>query len=152
MAMAGRIPMAAAAATADTTDRLFEWRFGMETHWQWRLRKARELAAALDPGRFGVRALYVIGSTKNVAAGPESDIDLVVHFAGSGEQRAELLAWFRDWDQRLVAENEARTGRRCDTILDLHLVSDEDVARRAGFAVRIGAVDDPAWPLPLGET
>jgi hypothetical protein len=75
----------------------------------------------------------------------------VVHFAGSVDQRADLLTWFRDWDARLVAENQVRTGRGCGTILDLHFVSDEEVGRHGGFAVRIGAVDDPAWPLPLGE-
>jgi pyruvate,water dikinase len=122
-----------------------------ETHWEWRLRMARAIAAELAPGRFGVRALYLIGSTKNVIAGPESDLDLVVHIAGGPGRRADLHAWFQDWDRRLVAANESRTGRLCDTILDIHIVTDEDVARCSVFAVRIGAVDDPAWPLPLGS-
>ena len=121
-----------------------------EIHWQWRLRRAREMAAALSPGECGVQALYVIGSTKNVTAGPESDLDLVVHFRGTAADGEALRAWLAGWDRRLVAENEARTGRRCDSILDVHVVTDEDIARGTSFAVRIGAVDDPAWLLPLG--
>lgn len=121
-----------------------------ETHWEWRLRMAREMAAAISSGKHGVQALYVIGSTKNVTAGPESDLDLVVHFRGTPADGEALREWLAAWDRRLVAENEARTGRRCDTILDAHIVTDEDIARGNSFAVRIGAVDDPAWPLPLG--
>jgi hypothetical protein len=30
-------------------------------------------------------------------------------------------------------------------------VSDEDVSRRSSYAVKIGAVTDPARPLPLGQ-
>ncbi|MBP1634687.1 MAG: phosphoenolpyruvate synthase, partial [Acidobacteria bacterium] len=50
-----------------------------EDHWRWRLRMAEHLASQLDPARFGVKALYVFGSTKNATAGGGSDIDLIAH-------------------------------------------------------------------------
>ena len=40
-----------------------------EDHWRWRLRMAEHLAAQLDAERFGVKGLYVFGSTKNATAG-----------------------------------------------------------------------------------
>jgi hypothetical protein len=36
-----------------------------------------------------------------------------------------------------------------EKLLDVHLVSDEDIARKSSFAVKIGAVTDSARPLPL---
>jgi pyruvate,water dikinase len=47
-----------------------------EQHWRWRLRMAERIAARIDAGRFGVKGMYVFGSTKNATAGPTSDIDL----------------------------------------------------------------------------
>ena len=50
----------------------------------------------LDPKRFGVKGMYVFGSTNNGTAGPGSDIDLLVHFDGTERQREELLQWLQD--------------------------------------------------------
>ena len=41
-----------------------------EDHWRWRLRMAERIAAAADAERFGIKGLYVFGSTKNATAGP----------------------------------------------------------------------------------
>jgi predicted nucleotidyltransferase len=112
---------------------------------------AERLARQLDPRRFGVEAAYVIGSSKNATAGPASDIDLLIHFRGSEQQRGELLAWLEGWSLSLAEMNYVRTGIRLERLLDVHLVSDEDVSRRSSYAVKIGAVTDPARPLPLGK-
>jgi hypothetical protein len=61
-----------------------------EEHWRWHHRIAQRIAAELDPQQFGVEAFYLIGSTKNATAGPSSDIDLMLHFSGTEEQRREL--------------------------------------------------------------
>ena len=73
------------AAVAEQTSERSET--ASEDHWHWRLRMAERMAARLDPERFGVKAMYVFGSTKNATAGPGSDIDLLVHFQGT--RRAE---------------------------------------------------------------
>lgn len=67
------------------------------THWKWREEFAKHLAASLDPQRFGVRALYLGGSTESTDAGPESDIDLVIVFDGTPEQRRDLALWLEGW-------------------------------------------------------
>jgi pyruvate, water dikinase len=121
-----------------------------DEHWRWRLRMAERIAAQLDPERFGVAALYVYGSTKNATAGPASDLDLLVHFRGTPEQRQTLEAWFGGWSLALAESNYLRTGYRSDGLLDVKLVGDDDIARQTSYAAKIGAVTDAARPLALG--
>jgi hypothetical protein len=113
---------------------------------------AEQIAASLDPDRFGIEALYLIGSTKNATAGPGSDLDLIVHFRGSPEQRAELRAWLEGWSLCLAELNYLRTGYRSPGLLDLHFVTDADIEEQTSYAAKIGAVTDPARPLPLKGT
>jgi pyruvate, water dikinase len=120
-----------------------------ENHWAWRLEMAEHIASKLDPDRFGVKAMYIIGSTKNATAGPQSDIDLLVHFRGSQKQRQDLLTWLEGWSLSLDEMNYQKTGSRTDGILDIHVVTDEDIARRTSYAVKIDAPTDAARPLPL---
>ena len=118
-------------------------------HWRWRLRMAERIAAQLDAERFGVAELYVIGSAKNATAGPGSDIDLLVHFRGDEAQRRALELWLEGWSLCLDEMNFLRTGYRSGGLLDVHLLTDADVEARTSFAVKIGAVTDAAWKLPL---
>jgi pyruvate, water dikinase len=120
-------------------------------HWRWRLRMAERIGQAISPARFGVKALYVFGSTKNATAGPASDIDLLVHFQGDFEQRRALAEWLEGWSLSLAEANYLRTGYRCDGLLDVHIITDADIERRSSFAVKIGAVTDPARALELGS-
>jgi hypothetical protein len=120
-------------------------------HWSWRLQMAQRIAADADPVRFGVRGLYVFGSTKNATAGPASDIDLIVHFSGTEAMRRDLEAWLEGWSRALSEVNYLRTGSRTDGLLDVHIVTDEDIARRNSFATKIGAVTDAARPLVVGR-
>jgi len=122
-----------------------------EEYWRWRLYMAERVAANLDPSKFSVRAMYVFGSAKNAMAGPGSDIDLLVHFSGSEEQKRELLAWLHGWSYCLSELNFLRTGYKTDGLLDIHIVTDEDIARKSSYAVKIGAVTDAARPLVLGN-
>jgi hypothetical protein len=122
-----------------------------DDHWRWRLRMAQRIAVLMDPARFGVKAAYVIGSTKNATAGPASDIDLLLHVEPDGERRRALATWLDGWSQSLAEANYLRTGYRTDGLLDVHYVTDEDVAGGSNaFAAKIGAVTDAARPLPLG--
>ena len=107
------------------------------------------IASRLDPDRFGVKALYLLGSTKNATSGPGSDIDLMVHFAGNEQQKAELLAWFQGWSFALAEMNYMKTGYRMDSMLDVHLKTDEDILKKDSFTVKINAVDDPARLIPM---
>lgn len=123
-----------------------------EEHWRWRLRMAQRIAGELDPRRFGVKAFYLFGSTKNATAGPASDIDILLHFQGTGEQRRDLCLWLEGWSRCLSEMNFLRTGYRTEGLLDVHLVTDKDIAERSSFAVKIDAVTDPARKLPMMES
>ena len=120
-----------------------------EEHWRWRLRMAERIAARLHARRFGVKGFYVFGSTKNATAGPGSDLDVIVHFAGTDEQRAELATWLEGWSLALAETNYLRTGYSTERLLDVHFVTDDDLARQTSYAAKIGAVTDAARSLRL---
>ena len=121
----------------------------MQTWASWRTRMAESIAAKLDPARFGIKGLYLIGSTKNATAGPASDIDLIAHFDGTDEQRRDLERWFEGWSLSLAESNFFKTGYRTEGLLDVHFITDEDIARGSSYAIKIGAVTDAARPLKL---
>ena len=104
------------------------------------------------PLKFGVKAFYLIGSTKNATAGPASDIDILLHFQGSEEQRKDLTLWLEGWSRCLGEINFLRTGYRTDGLLDVHLVTDKDITARSSFAVKIDAITDPARRLPMRDS
>jgi hypothetical protein len=122
-----------------------------EAHWRWRLRMAEQIAADLDPGRFGVKSLYVFGSVKNASAGPSSDIDLLIHDEGEGPEREKLALWLDGWSLSLAEMNYLRTGYRSEGLLDVHYVTDRDIEEQTSFAAKIDAVTDAARPLTLGQ-
>jgi hypothetical protein len=47
--------------------------------------------------------------------------------------------------------NYLRTGYRSRGLLDIHFLRDEDIEAQTSFAVKIGAVTDPARLLVLGS-
>jgi pyruvate, water dikinase len=118
-------------------------------HWEWRLRMAERIAASIDAKYFGIRALYLFGSTKNGSAGPASDIDLLVHIEQSATRRKELERWFEGWGICLAELNYLRTGYRSDSLLDIHYVTDDDIAKQTSYAMKIDAVTDAARMLRL---
>jgi pyruvate,water dikinase len=120
-----------------------------EDYWRWRYRMAEKIASELDSEKFGVKAFYIFGSAKNASAGPGSDIDLLIHFRGNDKQRNELLIWLDGWSLCLAEMNYLRTGYKVDKILDVHLVTDDDIKNHESFASKIGAVTDAAKEIPL---
>jgi len=122
-----------------------------DAHWRWRLRSVQQIAEHLDPERFGVKAMYVFGSTQNGTAGPQSDIDLLIHFAGTHAQEKTLMTWFDGWSLGLGYLNYLKTGYKTDGLLSVHLITDQDIRNQTSYAVKIGAATDPALPIPLGR-
>ena len=120
-----------------------------ENFWSWRLQMVTHIASRLDPERFGVEGFYVFGSTKNATAGPGSDIDILIHFRGNDRQREDLMIWLQGWSEALAEANYLRVGYRSEGLLDVHIVTDEDIAKKTSYAAKIGAVTDPARPLPM---
>ncbi len=113
---------------------------------------AERVASLLDPVRFGVKAIYIMGSTKNATAGPSSDIDLLIHFCGTQIQKDELTLWLEGWSLCLDEMNYLRTNSRTGGLLDIHFITDDDIRSKSSYAVKIGASTDPARPLPLKQS
>ena len=121
----------------------------IDDHWHWRLHMAEKIASLLDGNRFGVKAMYVFGSTKNATAGPKSDIDLLIHFRGSEDQLEQLILWLEGWSLCLAEINYSRTGYQSEGLIDYHILTDDDIAKKSSYAVKIGATTDAARPLTL---
>jgi len=119
--------------------------------WLWRMHMVKKIASSLDPKRFGVKGLYVFGSTKNATSGPASDIDLLIHLNGSDKQKEALQHWLEGWSLTLAEQNYLRTGYQTDGLLDVHFVTDEDIKNKTSYAAKIGAVTDAAMSLPLKD-
>lgn len=115
-----------------------------DVHWKWRYDFVNIIAEKLNMERFGVKAFYIIGSTKNATAGPASDIDLLVHSEGNATQELELKAWLEGWSFCLSEMNLLKTGYKTDGLIDLHIVTDDDIQKKTSFAIMIGAVTDGA--------
>ena len=115
-----------------------------DQHWKWRFKMAERISRLMNFDKFKVKAVYLIGSSKNATAGPASDIDLLVHHEADHEQLECLKSWIDGWSLCLAEENFQRTGYQTNGLIDLHLITDEDIASRTSYAVMIGAVTDPA--------
>jgi len=106
-------------------------------HWRWRMQKVEEIAEDLDPDIYGIKSVYLIGSTKEGKAGPASDIDLLVHFIGTEEQREKLEVWFDKWGKKLDEENKQRTGIKTGGLLDIHIITEEDIKNKTSWATHL---------------
>jgi len=125
--------------------------FKQPDHWTWRMQKVEEISKTLDPNLYGIESLYLIGSTKDGTAGPSSDIDLLVHFKGSEEQKEKLLAWFNKFGQILEKENLKRTGFQTGGLLDVHIITDEDIRKKNSWATHIISPYNSVKKIPLNN-
>jgi predicted nucleotidyltransferase len=120
-------------------------------HWNWRMKKVEELAKKLDVDIYGIQALYLIGSTKDGTAGPASDIDLLVHFRGTEEQRDKLISWFEKWSRQLDRENKERTGYETGGLLDIHIITDEDIKNKTSWAAHLTSTYRSVKKIPVKQ-
>ncbi|HAK46548.1 MAG TPA: pyruvate, phosphate dikinase [Spirochaeta sp.] len=119
-------------------------------YWSWRYSMAETIAASLEPARFGVKAMYLIGSTKNANAGPMSDIDLLIHIEEGSNKKGMLSVWLDGWSRCLGRMNFLRTGYKTDQLLDVHYITDLDIAQKTSMAIKINAITDAARKLNIG--
>jgi predicted nucleotidyltransferase len=120
-----------------------------DEHWLWRQRMAETMASNIDPDQYGVKGIYLFGSTKNASSGPCSDIDLLIHFEGDDNARELLKSYLSGWDTSLCEMNYIRTGFKTEHLLDVHIVTDKDIEEKQSYAIKIGSVSDPARPLKM---
>lgn len=121
-----------------------------DEYWKWRVIMAEQLADSLDMDFYGVKGIYLIGSSKNATAGPASDIDLLIHFTGTPEQEKLLKCWCQGWGQCLSVVNFQKTGYQTHgSLVDIHIITDKDIRQKSSYARMISAVDERARPLKV---
>ncbi|MBN1389444.1 MAG: nucleotidyltransferase domain-containing protein [Candidatus Thermoplasmatota archaeon] len=120
-------------------------------HTSWRLKKIEEVLSDMDAKSLGVEEIYLIGSVKENRAGPASDIDLIVLFNGSRTQFERLEDFMQEWSEKLDEENFHRTNTRTGGLIDLHVVTHQDIADRTPWASHIRSIYDPARKLNLNR-
>ncbi len=109
-----------------------------DDHWRWREEMAVLMADTLDMERFGVKAVYLIGSTKTGQAGPGSDIDLLVHCIDEEHKKEKIRIYFEGWGLCLSELNFQKTGAKTPgSLVDLHLITDRDIEKKTSFAVML---------------
>ena len=113
---------------------------------------AERIAAEADVERFGVKGMWLVGSSKDGTAGPASDLDLVVHTDDDPVKREALATWLDGWSLCLAEMNTLRTGMKAKGLLDVHFLSDSDFSRGTSWAAKVKAVKDPARALPVCGT
>ena len=116
---------------------------------RWRIAVAERIAAEADPERFGLKGMWLVGSSTEGKADPTSDLDLVVHADDDPVRRDALRTWLEGWSLGLGEANALRSGARTKGFLDVHYISDSDFSRGTSWAAKVKAVKDPARPLPL---
>ncbi len=116
-----------------------------KSHWEWRFEMAQKLADSLDMKAFGVQALYLIGSVKTGEAGPCSDIDLLAHCTDDPDKQNLLRAWAAGWGECLTVLNQCRTNYDTKgSLVDLHIITDDDIKQKTSFAVMLESVNNSA--------
>lgn len=121
-----------------------------DQHWKWRYEIVEKIAEHLDLDRFGLKGLYLIGSTKNANAGPGSDIDLIAHSDGDTEKIEHLRLWMQGWGLCLSEMNLMKSGYKSnESMIDLHIITDEDIKKKNSYAIMLTAVNDRARPIKV---
>jgi len=116
---------------------------------RWRIQVAERIAAEADPQRFGLKGMWLVGSSKDGKADPSSDLDLIVHADDDPATREALETWLEGWSLGLGELIALRAGTPAKGLLDVHYISDSDFSRGTSWAAKVKAVKDPARPLPL---
>ncbi|NLC18412.1 MAG: pyruvate, phosphate dikinase, partial [Clostridiales bacterium] len=115
--------------------------------WRWRHYMAERIAREMDFEAYGVKGVYLFGSTNTCTARLNSDIDLLIHIEGGPEQRKRLDLWLNGWSKALAEMNYLKTGYKTNGLLDVHYITDKDIEEKNSYAVKINSVYDPASPL-----
>jgi len=128
-----------------------------EAQSRWRIRVAEHIAASTNPEQWGVVAMYLASAGAAAAdpsaGGPDAThngIDLIVHVAGSEQQRRGLGHWLDGWRAALGEADEASGNKAAGPALNIRYVTDADLSSSEDLARAILAPTDGAKLLPLG--
>jgi hypothetical protein len=133
--------------SADELEEILEAK--SDLHWKWRREMTEKIASALKRNNrgkdvFGLEAIYIFGSVKNAHSGPGSDIDILAHFRGAPHQLELFEMWMDGWSRCLAEINRQRTGYKTGKLIDLHIITDEDIINKTSWAKKLTSTEDRA--------
>ena len=109
-------------------------------HWGWRQAFAESLARSIDRQRFGVKSIYLHGSTESGRAGPSSDIDLLIVFVGNEAQREALELYLEGYGACLAEVAHRHTGHMiAGGLLDVTMVDRDPPPSQRAFMRELSA-------------
>ena len=109
------------------------------------------MALKLDGERFGVKGIYLFGTVFNETAGPNSDIDLLIHFEGTEEQRKELNTWIEGWNLCLSQINYNRSGYYVEKFLDITYISESQFKERKYYSDLMNPANHSSKKLSMNQ-
>jgi hypothetical protein len=123
-------------------------------HWRWRQRFAERIAACIDPARFGVRNVYLFGSTELGNASVGSDIDLIIVTEGNEQQHRELELWLEGWSLCLAEISFQLYGLPSNGLLDVKFLNPEQARSEIPSFTAAGKTLQalPIGAAPLSKT
>ncbi len=123
-------------------------------HWRWRQRFAERIAASMNPARFGVRDVYLFGSTELGNAGVGSDIDLIVVSEGTPQQKRELELWLEGWSLCLAEISFQLYGLPSSGLLDVRFMNPDQAKTQLAALAASGKTLQalPAGTAQRGQT
>lgn len=114
-------------------------------HWRWREKMSFAIAERANFKWFGIKAMYLIGSTQEGTAGAGSDLDLLIHTDADERQREFIKIWIDGWSKALAEINYEKTGYELKSLIDLHLVTTEELQnKKDSFAAMVGSLEESA--------
>ncbi len=119
---------------------------------QWRKRMIDSILEHLDANRFGIKEIYLYGTVLDGTAGPKSDIDFVVIFDGTPEQKHDLTLWLEGWNLALGKINYNKTGFNISKFLDVSIFTEQELAENQYFADLIQKSNNTAKQLKLMQS
>lgn len=103
---------------------------------------AKKVAEKTDKERFGIKGIWLFGSTVKCNSGPKSDIDLIIHYDGNESHKHNYSLWCEGWSLALAELNFFKTGYQTDVLLDLHFITDKDIENKSVFASMLDDIYD----------
>jgi len=64
-------------------------------------------------------------------------------------EKEKLMAWFDKFGKKLDEENKERTGLKTGDLLDVHLITDEDIRKKSSWATHITSPYMSVKKIPL---
>ena len=117
--------------------------------WEMKMQTAEYIASKINANKYGVKDVYLFGTTYHKTATANSDIDLLIHFAGTEEQKVLLNHWLDGWSQALTEMNYNQFGYRIEPYLDVSFITDDELKEKDYYSDMLDPTKELAKRLKI---